>query len=355
MRGLAAIVRSAPRGFYPAAVLTLALAISAAPPARAQSAYIGHNTPDVVVNLSALDQLGPAPTVPDGRFVLHPPRTMTADQSWTGQKVVLRQPGGQRVAQRHVAHVAVAQRASRIERLGAVTIDYSALPPASPRFASAEPRIVLHLPGAQTVAASVPPANPAPQGPANSAAPPLGNAIASAPPSPLRSPSPPSAPSMPQVAALPPSAVGFSRAFPAAGTPDTSEQPEPGAALAATHPETFAPPPAMIPKSDGNAVRFAPGTADLGGDARSVLDTIVQKLGSRPSERIQLVAYASAPGNGTDDAVEARRTSLARAVAVRAYLIQRGVASTRIDVRALGNRAEGGGSLDRVDLVVLGS
>ncbi len=343
--------RSAPRGIYPAAVLTLALAVSAAAPARAQSAYIGHGTPEVVVNLSALDQLGPAPTVPDGRFVLRPLRSMTADQSWTGQKVVLRQPHPTRVAQR------AAPKTNRIERIGAVTIDYSALPPASPRLAAAAPRIVLHLPGAQTVAAAVPPSNPAPQGPAETAAPPtFGNAIAFAPPAPLPSPSPPSAPSMPQVAALPPSAAGFSRQFPAAGPPDTSEQPEPGAALASTHPMAFpAPSPAAIPKSDSNAVRFAPGAADLGDNARAVLDAIVQKLGSQPNERIQLVAYASAPGNGEDDAIEARRTSLARAVAVRAYLIQRGVASTRIDVRALGNRVEGGGSLDRVDLVVLGS
>ena len=351
MRGLVAIIRSAPRGLYPAAVLTLALAVSAAPQAWAQSAYLGHGSPEVVVNLSVLDQLGPAPTVPDGRFVLHSPRAMTADQSWTGQKVVLRHPAGQRVAQR------AAPRTGHIERIGAVTIDYSALPAASPRFAAAAPRIVLHLPGAQTVAASVPPSSPAPQGPADSALrPPLGNAIAFAPPAPLRSPAPPSAPSMPQVAALPPSAAGFSRAFPAAGPPDTSEQPEPGAALAATHPMAFpATPPAAIPKSDSNAVRFAPGTADLGGDARAVLDAIVQKLGAQPNQRIQLVSYASAPGNGADDAISARRTSLARAVVVRAYLIQRGIASTRIDVRALGNRVEGGGSLDRVDLVVLGS
>ncbi len=290
MRGLAAIGRYVPRGLYPAAALALALAVSAAPNAWAQSVYVGHGTPEVVVNLSALDRLGPAPTVPDGRFVLHPPRAMTADQSWTGQKVVLRQPARTRVAQR------AAPPANRVEHIGAVTIDYSALPPAGPKFASAAPRIVLHLPGAQTVAASVPPSSPAPQGPVSSAAqPPLGNAIAFAPPAPLPSPSPPSAPSMPQVAALPPSATGFSRISPAAGPPETSERPEPGAALAATHPTAFptafpAPSPAAIPKSDSNAVRFAPGTADLGSDARAVLDAIVQKLGSQPNS-----AFNSSP------------------------------------------------------------
>jgi len=351
MRGLAAILRTTPRGLGPAAAaLALTLAVSATPPAFAQSAYAGAGSPNVVVDLGALDRLGPAPTVPDNRFVLHPPRAVAADQSWTGQKIVLRRPA--------VMHVA---QANRIERIGSVTIDYSALPPpAGDKLAGAGPRIALHLPvpGAQApaLASTVPPSAPSPQGPADSAAqPPLGNATASAakPPAPLPSPSPPAEPAMPQVAALPPVASGFSRFLPTISPSDT--HPEPGAALAATPPAAQTPDPASIPKSDGNALRFAPGAADLGGDARLVLDSVAQKLGAQPGRRIQLVAYASAPGAGADDAIEARRTSLARAVAVRAYLIQRGVASTRIDVRALGNRVEGGGSLDRVDLVVLGS
>jgi outer membrane protein OmpA-like peptidoglycan-associated protein len=156
---------------------------------------------------------------------------------------------------------------------------------------------------------------------------------------------------MPQVAALPPSFSGFSRLVPAASPPDTPS-PEPGAALAATPPPTA---PVAIPKSDSGAVRFAPGASDLGGDARSVLDSLAQKLSTQPNQRIQLIAYASAPGSGEDDAIEARRTSLARAVVVRAYLIQRGISGARIDVRALGNRVEGAGSPDRVDLMILGS
>ena len=48
----------------------------------------------------------------------------------------------------------------------------------------------------------------------------------------------------------------------------------------------------------------------------------------------------------------ARRLSLSRALAVRAFLIEEGVRSTRIDVRALGNRAEGGPA-ERVDVVLV--
>jgi hypothetical protein len=38
---------------------------------------------------------------------------------------------------------------------------------------------------------------------------------------------------------------------------------------------------------------------------------------------------------------------------VRAYLIEKGVRSLRIDVRALGNRADNGPVADQVDLLVV--
>ena len=41
-----------------------------------------------------------------------------------------------------------------------------------------------------------------------------------------------------------------------------------------------------------------------------------------------------------------------RALAVRAFLIERGVRSTRIDVRAMGKQSEGGPS-ERVDVVLV--
>lgn len=106
-----------------------------------------------------------------------------------------------------------------------------------------------------------------------------------------------------------------------------------------------------VPQSDSRAIRFAPGAAELQGDATAVLNRVVQKLKTDPRERIALVAYA---GGDADQAIKARRVSLARAVAVRAYLIEHGVPSARIDVRALGNRVTGGGSADRVDLVTTG-
>src|ERR1700689_3978488 len=94
MRRLAVVIRSGPRGLYSAAAM---LVMPRALPAEAQSPYSNYNRPEVLVDLSALDQLGPAPTVPDSRFVLRPPGAMAAaDQSGTQQKVVLPPPGGAR-------------------------------------------------------------------------------------------------------------------------------------------------------------------------------------------------------------------------------------------------------------------
>lgn len=66
------------------------------------------------------------------------------------------------------------------------------------------------------------------------------------------------------------------------------------------------------------------------------------------SVRIQLLGYA---GSTKDSASKARRLSLFRALSVRTYLMKQGIRSTRMDVRALGNRVEDG-TLDRVDAVI---
>ncbi|HEY3778901.1 MAG TPA: OmpA family protein [Rhizomicrobium sp.] len=64
--------------------------------------------------------------------------------------------------------------------------------------------------------------------------------------------------------------------------------------------------------------------------------------------RVELDAYGGAPGDKSSDA---RRLSLRRALAVRQLLIDNGVPSSRIDVRALGG-ADDKGPSDRVDVFV---
>lgn len=67
--------------------------------------------------------------------------------------------------------------------------------------------------------------------------------------------------------------------------------------------------------------------------------------------RVQLEAYGGAPGDKSSDA---RRLSLKRALAVRQLLIDDGVPSARIDVRAMGG-IDDKGPVDRVDVFVRAS
>jgi outer membrane protein OmpA-like peptidoglycan-associated protein len=67
--------------------------------------------------------------------------------------------------------------------------------------------------------------------------------------------------------------------------------------------------------------------------------------------RVQLEAYGGAPGDKSSDA---RRLSLKRALAVRQLLIDDGVPSGRIDVRAMGG-IDDKGPVDRVDVFVRAS
>jgi outer membrane protein OmpA-like peptidoglycan-associated protein len=99
-----------------------------------------------------------------------------------------------------------------------------------------------------------------------------------------------------------------------------------------------------------SALKFKAGATDIGSSAQPVLDNIANRLLANESLRVQIVSHAT---GGADDAMEARRVSLARAVAVRAYLIEKGVRSLRIDVRALGNRADTGPAADQVDLLIV--
>lgn len=113
--------------------------------------------------------------------------------------------------------------------------------------------------------------------------------------------------------------------------------------------QTAALPPTTLP-AEGQALRllFEGSSTQLDSDAEQQLKQMATALASN-ERRIQLKAFAS----GTSDRPSAaRRESLSRALAVRSYLIENGVRSTRIDVRALGAPSDGGPS-DRVDVILL--
>jgi len=110
-------------------------------------------------------------------------------------------------------------------------------------------------------------------------------------------------------------------------------------------------PPATGPLSDGDSLRivFDAETSKLAQPARDALLDVATKMQSQDNLRLQLLAYA---GDADASASAARRLSLSRALAVRSFLIENGVRSTRIDVRALGNKSTEEVT-ERVDITVV--
>lgn len=147
---------------------------------------------------------------------------------------------------------------------------------------------------------------------------------------------PPAAPAQADAAPAAPGAVVVDL------PPKLEEQQQPGVASL---------PSATGPLSDGDNMRlvFEQDSSKLSSDIREALKTLSDRLGQQESLRLQLLAYA---GDTNTSASAARRLSLSRALAVRSYLIENGVRSTRIDVRALGNKSTEAVT-ERVDITIV--
>ncbi|MBV9521636.1 MAG: OmpA family protein [Alphaproteobacteria bacterium] len=152
----------------------------------------------------------------------------------------------------------------------------------------------------------------------------------------------PPAPSLPPVPP-PPSAA-------AAKPPQTAPASE-AAPPAAAPQKTASLPPNPAPTNAGKVedrLLFAGADTELPSTAKTELDQLAKRLTANSRLVVQLVAYAGGGG----DASQARRLSLARALAARSYLVDQGVDVKQVDIRPLGNRTEPGLPADRVDLVV---
>src|SRR3546814_15156424 len=100
-----------------------------------------------------------------------------------------------------------------------------------------------------------------------------------------------------------------------------------------------APKPVPAPSAQGGMVTipFATEQADLPKGQVAALDSLAQQMAGS-EERLQIRAYAASTGT---DGSGARRLSLSRSLAVRAYLLAQGLRSTRIAVRTLGTPTDG--------------
>jgi outer membrane protein OmpA-like peptidoglycan-associated protein len=95
-------------------------------------------------------------------------------------------------------------------------------------------------------------------------------------------------------------------------------------------------------------VRFSKEGSSLSPQAHAALDALAARLLSS-RERVKLAAFSGKIGR---DSSQARRLSLTRALAIRTYLVSKGVPVERVDVLAFGGPTQG--VTDRVDVLVRG-
>jgi outer membrane protein OmpA-like peptidoglycan-associated protein len=212
--------------------------------------------------------------------------------------------------------------------------------PAQPE--PAVPKPTLPVPAQAAVAPPVPAAlaeelmrSPAPAEPSRSS---VAEAISAPPPEPAVRPAAPS-----------PELVAPELVAPAPIVTKTEPPPPPPESLTskpAVEPQTAALAPAPV-LAEQIRVLFPDGSIELNDDARRRLSAVAMALQENTTLRIQILAYANSNADGTN---RARRLSLSRALAVRAYLIEREVRATRMNVRALGDKT-GDGPADRVDIL----
>lgn len=334
--------------------LPLALAATLAAwlaPAAAQTVIGGSGRPEVEVNQDVLESLGPQPTLPDlllgrrphGNAALVAPH---AKKTAAGQ---LHPP-----KKKQTKTAALAKKAPAPKQSAQAT---PAAAPATQATAASAPReSVAATPLAETPAAPAATATPAAAAPAASAAAPTALAPAITPATEATA----------TAATAPATSATVSVATPPVSPPSPAPTlpPSPAAEVAmATPPSVATTVPAATPvtpvaapaaldaaKGVGARVLFTAGSSDLPDAAKQSLAAIVQQLKADDQSRLQLIAYASGTA---DEANQARRLSLTRALAVRTYLMEQGVRNARIDVRALGNRSDGSAPPDRVDVVIV--
>jgi outer membrane protein OmpA-like peptidoglycan-associated protein len=297
-------------------------------------------------------QITQAPAVPPGFMAYSQISGSTASSS--GGAVVLREPGkATQMATSESAPVDEAPAAPMPPSTPTQTESSGEVPKAEPALPATTPTQT--QPSTTTEQAAAPSTG--------ATAPSQPDSMPTEVPSPVQTPAeqapaagtPAPASSETQTAETPPQTPPASNAANSSETqPEAKPEGEQQAAVAAPTTTPAAPaegaPPATggatLP-ADATRLLYTGDTDDVPADATAKLDTIAQDMLANQDKRIQVLSYAA----GTEDTEsKARRKSLARGLAIRSYLMKAGVPSTRIDVRALGNKAEGGPA-DRVDII----
>jgi outer membrane protein OmpA-like peptidoglycan-associated protein len=334
--------------------------------ATAQTVIGERSQPSVTVDTSVLDSLGPPPTLPDLLRGKPTPQqtTVTAGRPRPAKTAGMHVPK-KRVAEARLHKPKPEVAAKRAAPVVPVATSGAAAVPREPVAVAplAEPAAPAPAP---TPPSDAPAKEPAPTPTAMAVAPKAPDVAAVAAPA---EPTPAAKPAVPPPPALVPTTMAPTSVPPATPPrqlPTATASPD-ARAVMSTSPAVAPPPsaPAIVPPptqtqtaaltpvaaaAGSTRVLFSAGGAELPDAARGELDAVARQLSSNDHARLQLVGYA---GGGADEANQARRISLQRALAVRSYLMEHGVPNTRMDVRALGNRADVKDPPDRVDIVML--
>lgn len=348
-------------------------------------------SPSVTVDMSVIQELGPAPNVADMLLGTPPRAAAPVSRAQRPLSVPKAEMGTPRFpvisrgrtlpeSSRIALQPPKAASGQPVLRTPSRRVPVAKATPRSPA-----PRIAVAAPPPKRSASALPtrlkppapPASSSPVPPEAKRQAPVAQQLSSRPPSPTpqsSAPPPEVKPAPPQTAALkpppPPPIPALSAKpppvppappptapAPVASRPDVSPS-EPKAPESTASTSASASKVAMVPAvprrvgpiGNGTAfsIGFNAGSATLKPDANSGLKRLADAMKTDEALRVQLLAYASAQSGSVS---QARRLSLSRALAARSSLIDKGVKSTRIDVRALGNKSESGPA-DRIDIIV---
>ncbi len=302
--------------------------------------YMDYSHPNVAVDLSVLDDsglggtpqlLGPAPGVPASGKLLIPGRQFPTSML-------------------HVPMVSgeILKPVKRTRTPAApVSLPKPTPEPApAPTIAKAPEKAPPPKPAPVVVKAPEQPAPPPKPAPVAQVATAPQKLEAPAQPAEVKADAPPPAPTVPAPASVAkaPAAPKVAAETPPPPAPPIVKKKTPAKQQAALPPAKKA-----DPQQDGRLrVTFGADQTKLPAAAKQKLLALAESLKGKENTRLQLLAYAGGPSLSSS---LARRMSLSRALSIRSFLIANGVRSTRIDVRALGNKTDEE-PLNRVDLNV---
>lgn len=156
---------------------------------------------------------------------------------------------------------------------------------------------------------------------------------------------------LPDLVPLPENGKGDLPSLPTGSQPDLMSSSH-AAAKATSEKDSLAAELAAKTKAEDPDLRllFNETETDVPASLYPQLDSLAQKLVKTPKDRVNILAYS---GTKKETGIYPKRVSLARGIAVRNYLTtNKGIDIERVNVRALGNKSEGGPT-ERVDLFIV--